>query len=79
MMGRCPFARPATPTEWDLAEGAVDLAIREEEPNGPAWTVVDFKTDREIGMRQPEYERQIGLYAWAITKASGEPSNPCCW
>ena len=59
-----------------LAEGIVDLAFREEEANGPAWIVVDFKTDREIGIRQPEYERQVGLYARAISKATGEPSNP---
>ena len=59
-----------------LAEGILDLAFREEEARGPAWIVVDFKTDREIGMRQPDYERQVGLYAQAISKATGEPSNP---
>jgi ATP-dependent exoDNAse (exonuclease V) beta subunit len=59
-----------------LAEGIVDLAFREEGANGPAWAVVDFKTDREIGMHQADYERQVGLYAQAISRATGEPSNP---
>ena len=58
-----------------LAEGIVDLAFRDEDARGSAWTVVDFKTDREIGTRQSEYERQVGLYARAISKATGEPSN----
>jgi len=57
-----------------LAEGVVDLAFRELTSDGPLWTVVDFKTDREIGSRQTEYERQVGLYASAISKASGEPA-----
>ena len=59
-----------------LAEGIVDLAFRDEDARGSAWTVVDFKTDREIATRQPDYERQVGLYAQAISRASGEPSNP---
>ncbi len=58
-----------------LAEGVVDLAFREETSRGPVWTVVDFKTDREIGGRRAEYERQVGLYASAISKASGEPAD----
>jgi ATP-dependent exoDNAse (exonuclease V) beta subunit len=58
-----------------LAEGVVDLAFREDTSNGSVWTVVDFKTDREISNRQVEYERQVGLYTSAISKASGEPAE----
>jgi ATP-dependent exoDNAse (exonuclease V) beta subunit len=58
-----------------LAEGVVDLAFRELTSDGPVWTVVDFKTDREISNRQTEYERQVGLYTSAIRKASGEPAD----
>jgi ATP-dependent exoDNAse (exonuclease V) beta subunit len=53
----------------------VDLAFREDTSNGSVWTVVDFKTDREISNRQVEYERQVGLYTSAISKASGEPAE----
>jgi ATP-dependent exoDNAse (exonuclease V) beta subunit len=58
-----------------LAEGIVDLAFREETSAGPRWTVVDWKTDRELGARRATYERQVGLYAEAISKATGEPAE----
>jgi ATP-dependent exoDNAse (exonuclease V) beta subunit len=61
-----------------LAEGIVDLAFREPAvgEDGPRWTVVDFKTDRELGARRPEYEAQVRLYAAAISAATGEPADP---
>jgi hypothetical protein len=70
-----------------LAEGVVDLAFRENAgrgapgpPNhqtdsGPVWTVVDFKTDRELAGRRPEYEAQVALYAEAIARATDEPAR----
>jgi ATP-dependent exoDNAse (exonuclease V) beta subunit len=58
-----------------LAEGVVDLAFREETKTGARWTVVDWKTDREIGSRRATYERQVGLYAEAISRATGEPAE----
>jgi len=58
-----------------LAEGVVDLAFREESPDGPRWTVVDFKTDREIAERRAEYEVQVGLYVDAVGRATGEPAE----
>jgi ATP-dependent exoDNAse (exonuclease V) beta subunit len=58
-----------------VAEGVVDLAFREDTSDGPVWTVVDFKTDREASNRKAENERQVGLYASAISKASGEPAH----
>jgi len=61
--------------DGSLAEGVVDLAFREQTPAGPRWTVVDWKTDRELGVRRAAYERQVGLYAEAITRATGEPAE----
>ena len=58
-----------------LAEGVVDLAFREETAKGARWTVVDWKTDREVGARRATYERQVGLYAEAISRATGEPAE----
>jgi len=57
--------------DGSLAEGVVDLAFREAE----GWTVVDFKTDRELGARRAEYARQVALYARAVAAATGEPAR----
>ncbi|RIK95991.1 MAG: ATP-dependent deoxyribonuclease subunit A [Proteobacteria bacterium] len=57
--------------DGSLAEGVVDLAFRE---NG-AWTVVDFKTDRELGDQTAVYEAQVRLYAAAVAAATGEPAR----
>ncbi|HEX2485942.1 MAG TPA: PD-(D/E)XK nuclease family protein, partial [Myxococcota bacterium] len=53
-----------------LAEGVVDLAFREDD--GSTWTVVDFKTDREVAGGRGRYEAQLRLYAAAISCATGE-------
>jgi ATP-dependent exoDNAse (exonuclease V) beta subunit len=53
-----------------LVEGIVDAAFVERDPE-PTWTVVDFKTDLEIGERLGAYERQVGIYAAAIARATG--------
>ena len=58
-----------------LAEGVVDLAFREETEAGARWTVVDWKTDRELGDRRATYERQVALYTEAIARATGEPAE----
>ncbi len=68
-----------------LVEGIVDLAFRElggglggeldEEPGG-AWTVVDFKTDRDLAPNLSQYESQLRLYAEAISEATAEPTTP---
>ena len=55
-----------------LVEGVVDLAFLDE---SGSWTVVDFKTDFEIEGRIEEYRNQVALYAKAISRASGLPSN----
>jgi ATP-dependent helicase/nuclease subunit A len=59
-----------------LAEGVVDLAFREQGEAEARWTVVDFKTDRELGARRAEYEAQVKLYAEAISVATGEAAEP---
>src|SRR5262249_8014065 len=55
-----------------LAEGVVDLAFRE----AGAWTVVDWKTDAELGPRRATYAAQVALYAEAIARATGERAEP---
>jgi ATP-dependent exoDNAse (exonuclease V) beta subunit len=58
-----------------LVEGVVDLAFREDHGRRAAWTVIDFKTDRELGDRLPAYRRQVALYAAAIGAATGRPAH----
>ena len=53
-----------------VVEGVVDLAFRDE-AESIAWTVVDYKTDFEIAGRLEEYRKQVGLYAFAISRATG--------
>ncbi len=57
-----------------LIEGLVDVAFRED----GAWTVVDYKTDRDLeeaGGAIDVYRRQVALYAEMITRATGEPAG----
>lgn len=56
-----------------VLEGVADLAFREELPTGPAWTVVDFKTDACV--EAPEYAAKLSLYCSAIARASGVPAR----
>jgi ATP-dependent exoDNAse (exonuclease V) beta subunit len=52
-----------------MVEGVVDLAFEE---NGN-WTVVDYKTDRELAtIGEDRYRRQIALYASAISQSTGQ-------
>ena len=47
-------------------------------PDGDAtggWIIVDYKTDVELGSRQPEYEAQVRCYARAVSAATGEPAR----
>jgi ATP-dependent helicase/nuclease subunit A len=54
-----------------LLEGVVDLAFRDEVGDSAGWTVVDFKTDRELELSRDVYRAQVALYAEAIQKATG--------
>ena len=58
-----------------LVEGVVDLAFRENGNQAPSWTVVDFKTDRELGDRRDIYAAQVRLYAEAVSRATDEPAT----
>jgi hypothetical protein len=74
--GRCRREVPLALTLDDgtLVEGVADLAFYEDDAS-PAWTVVDFKTDRDLAGRLPEYRRQLGAYAAAVARASGQPAR----
>jgi ATP-dependent exoDNAse (exonuclease V) beta subunit len=68
--GACRRETPVTTRLPDglLIEGVVDLAFED----GGSWTVVDYKTDREIEAEGEErYRRQVVLYAAAIAQATG--------
>jgi ATP-dependent exoDNAse (exonuclease V) beta subunit len=54
-----------------LVEGVVDAAFSD----AGGWTVIDFKTDRELGARLADYRRQVALYARAIAQATGRPAR----
>ncbi len=72
--GACRRETPLTLTLDDgtLVEGVVDLAFEE---NG-RWTVVDYKTDREIAETgQAQYERQLSVYVSAIARATSAPAD----
>jgi ATP-dependent exoDNAse (exonuclease V) beta subunit len=72
--GACRRETPVTLTLADgtVLEGIVDLAFEE---NG-AWTIVDYKTDREIAASgEDRYRRQIALYTSAIAEATGLPAS----
>ena len=59
-----------------LIEGVVDLAFEENTPgdfNG--WTVVDFKTDREIEIAQNQYRAQVAAYVEAVRVTTKSPAR----
>jgi ATP-dependent exoDNAse (exonuclease V) beta subunit len=57
-----------------VIEGVVDLAFRDNGSDG-SWIVVDYKTDFEIAGRLEEYRKQVGLYALAISRATGKDAR----
>ncbi|MCG8554492.1 MAG: UvrD-helicase domain-containing protein [Proteobacteria bacterium] len=58
-----------------IVEGVLDLAFREQLEARGQWTIVDFKTDHELGTRQPAYEEQLRLYVRAVEAATGESAR----
>ena len=72
--GACRRETPVTfmlPDET-MIEGVVDLAFEE----AGEWTVVDYKTDRELAASgEDRYRRQVALYASAIARATGQPAH----
>ena len=72
--GRCRREVPLTYLAADgtLIEGVADLAFEE----AGRWTVVDVKTDIEIGrVGLDRYKRQVALYAAAIARATSKPAT----
>ena len=72
--GACRRETPVTCTLPDgtMIEGIVDLAFEEQD----GWTVVDYKTDRELAaIGEDRYRRQVALYASAIAQATGRPAS----
>ena len=72
--GVCRRETPLTLSLADgtVVEGVVDLAFEE---NG-AWTIVDYKTDRELATAgEDRYRRQVALYASAVAQATGKPAS----
>jgi ATP-dependent exoDNAse (exonuclease V) beta subunit len=68
--GQCRRETPITLTLADgtIVEGVLDLAFREKD----AWTVVDFKTDRELEKELAHYKRQVGLYTLSVRRSTGQ-------
>jgi ATP-dependent exoDNAse (exonuclease V) beta subunit len=69
--GTCRRETPVTCTlpSGLVVEGIVDLAFEEQ----GGWTVVDYKTDRELATAgEDRYRRQVALYASAIAQATGQ-------
>jgi len=58
-----------------LIEGVVDLAFEEASPDFNGWTVVDFKTDREIENAQNQYLAQVAAYVDAVRVATESPAR----
>ena len=73
--GHCRREVPAAIKLEDgtLVEGVVDLAFRFHLDT--TWTVVDYKTDFEVKGRLEEYRKQVGLYAAAISRATGQEAG----
>jgi ATP-dependent exoDNAse (exonuclease V) beta subunit len=61
--------------DGSLLEGVVDLAFREEMPGFTGWTVIDFKTDRELATASAQYVAQVAIYSEAIATAMGAPAR----
>ena len=57
----CDAKRRLSCAEEDrrLVEGVVDLAFREKTAEFTGWTVVDFKTDREVEKSRDRYAAQV--------------------
>jgi ATP-dependent exoDNAse (exonuclease V) beta subunit len=58
-----------------LIEGVVDLAFQETTPEFQGWTVVDFKTDREIEKAENQYRAQVAAYVDAVHIATDAPAR----
>jgi ATP-dependent exoDNAse (exonuclease V) beta subunit len=73
----CDGKRPSNTIAKDgiLVEGVVDLAFQEDSPDFNGWTVVDFKTDHEIGKAEDQYCAQVAAYVEAVRAATKLPAR----
>jgi ATP-dependent exoDNAse (exonuclease V) beta subunit len=53
-----------------LIEGVIDLAFEDD----TGWLVLDFKTDEEL-RGDTRADRQVGLYAAAVSHATRRPAS----
>jgi ATP-dependent helicase/nuclease subunit A len=60
--------------DGSLVEGTVDLAFYEDTSDFVGWTVVDFKTDREVEAMSL-YIAQVRVYLEAVSAATGSPAR----
>jgi ATP-dependent helicase/nuclease subunit A len=58
-----------------LIEGVVDLAFQESTPDFKGWTIVDFKTDREIEKAENQYRAQVAAYVEAVRIATASSAR----
>jgi ATP-dependent exoDNAse (exonuclease V) beta subunit len=61
--------------DGSLIEGVIDLAFQEITPEFQGWTVVDFKTDREIEKAENQYRAQVAAYVDAVGTATEAPAR----
>jgi ATP-dependent helicase/nuclease subunit A len=59
------------PQDGVLIDGQLDLAF----DDGKAWTVVDFKSDAELGDADKIYRAQVALYVDALAAITGRPAT----
>ena len=78
MRGNCRREVPVSVCEADLTivEGVVDLAFLDDVGGTQTWTVIDFKTDKELDPALDVYRRQVALYAEMISRATGHAALP---
>ena len=63
-----------------LIEGIADLAFESGSNGSTRWTIVDFKTDRDIAPFLEQYRTQLRLYVQGIRKATGaEATGVILW
>ena len=58
-----------------LVEGIADLAFETRLDGRARWTIVDFKTDRDLAPSLERYRAQLRLYLQGIRKATGAETN----
>ena len=58
-----------------LVEGIADLAFESNANGTPQWTIVDFKTDRDLAPYLDQYRAQLRLYVQGLHQATNSPTT----